>query len=90
VALFLKDGAVGIKLTNKILKYLSKIRELAKLQRLELLKNIYALDSNNEKYKKNAMTSKSIKYHIKILQYTLIILIKLITKRVSDKISSRR
>jgi len=60
------------------------------LKRLELLENIYALDTNNEKYKKNVMPSTSIKYQIKILKYTLIKLIKLITKRVSDEISSRR
>ena len=45
VALFLKDSAVGIKLNNKILKYHSKIRKIAKLQGLELIKS-HVNDSN--------------------------------------------
>ena len=59
VALFLKDGAVGIKLNNKILKYLSKIREIAKLQGLELLnshvnnENLYEIHTPNSNHNNN-------------------------------------
>ena len=35
VAMFLKDGAVGIKLNDKIRRYLSQIREIAKSQHFE-------------------------------------------------------
>ena len=45
MALFPKDGAMGIKLTNKILKCLSQIREIAKLHGLELLTS-HVNDSN--------------------------------------------
>ena len=59
VAMFLKDGAVGIKLDNKIIKYLFKIREIAKSLGLELINshfnddNLYEVPNSNPHNNRN-------------------------------------
>ena len=56
VALFLKEGADGIKLNMEIIKYLSKIKEIAKEQGLELIDSkinedkLYEITTNPSNY----------------------------------------